>query len=243
MNLDFLPKSWSYYGSKKPIISYWFLKLGAEGNHCGGHPLNQLWVVLALCTHPLQKPILGVWGVTNWKCVFSRKLINSILRFQMTELTPISLYFINIHSKEKNFWITCRRLTHHQNQFKRESITRLPIFPGVKGCAIFSSEILRLDALLVIALRHDEMVMDFWWAATQLDFASLIWKVKLSQNDTFFSRENATQNKAALSLKSKNIHSWWCTVGDLFHSLSNSNGHLDNKLNAFHALKSKWILE
>ena len=169
------------------------MKLGAEGNHCGGHPLNQLWVVLALCTHPLQ-PILGVWGVTNWKCVFSRKLINSILRFQMTELTPIHFVniIINVHSEEYfNFLFffceTCRgasRIIRISLSASRSRDSRL--FPGVKGCAIFSSEILRLNALLVIALRHDEMVMDFWWAATQLDFASLIWKVKLSQNDTFF---------------------------------------------------------
>ena len=195
MNLDFLPKSWSYYGSKKPIISYWFLKLGAEGNHCGGHPLNQLWVVLALCTHPLQQqPILGVWGVTNWKCVFSRKLINSILRFQMTELTPIYFLISYLTSTQTNNLIFCFSFVKHAGASRiirmslsasRSRDSRL--FPGVKGCAIFSSEILRLDALLVIALRHDEMVMDFWWAATQLDFASLIWKVKLSQNDTFFS--------------------------------------------------------
>ena len=126
------------------------------------------------------------------------------------------------------FCETCRRLTHHQNEFKRESITRLPIFPGVKGCAIFSSEILRLDACLLM-LRHDEMVMDFWWAATQLD-ASLIWKVKLKMI-LFFSRENATQNKVTFSTAAvkKYTHEWcsWWFIS--FHSLSRSNGHLDTK--------------
>ena len=52
-----------------------------------------------------------------------------------------------------------------------------------------------------------------------------------TQNDTFFSRENATQNKVTFSTAAvkKYTHEWcsWWFIS--FHSLSRSNGHLDTK--------------